>query len=255
MKSIAEVFKNKKVKIAYYMTGDPTLETSEKVIEKIASKFDIIELGVPFSDPIADGITIQKSALRAMNQKITITEMFKLVKNLRKKGIENPIITMLYYNLILQYGLERFADGLLENGLNGALVPDLPLEESQTLREIFKSRKLDFPMLIAPNTIEERAKKITQAASGFIYYVSYTGTTGSKVGLDYAQLKKKLEKLRSFSPLPVSVGFGIKDKESVEKILSFADGAVVGSALIDAVERNIGKSNLLEEFEKFTNQF
>lgn len=251
MKTISEAFKTKKLKIAYFMAGDPDLKTSEGLIEKIAERFDIIELGAPFSDPIADGITIQKAALRSMKNKITIEDLFSIVSHLRKKNLQNPIITMLYYNLILQYGLEKFADGLVKNGLNGALVPDLPLEESEELRSLFKQRNLDMPMLVAPTTSEERAKQIAEAASGFIYYVSYAGTTGSGVSLDYETIMKKVKRIQSFSKLPVAVGFGIKDRKSIDQVLSFADGAVIGSALICKMEECLGKTDLMIEFEKY----
>ena len=249
--SLKEVFERKKCLIAYLMVGDPDLEGSARIIEKAAITADIIELGVPFSDPIADGPVIQQAAGRAMAAGARISHMLELVGNMRQKGIKTPIITMLYYNLVHSYGVENFVKDIKKAGLNGALIPDLPLEESGKLRELLKINGLDFPMLVTPATPFDRAKEIAGVASGFIYFVAYTGTTGSGAKGDYAGLEKQVAALRRECALPMAVGFGIKDRESVEQVWRFADGAVVGSALIEVVAHNNARGQAPQKVEEF----
>lgn len=240
MTSIADVFKNqKKVLITYLMVGDPDPETSEKIIEEAALKADILELGVPFSDPIADGPVIQAAAFRALNHGVTVETLLKTVRNLRAKGIKTPIITMLYYNLVLQYGVEKFVESLSQAGLNGALIPDLPLEESENLSNLMQKKGLDFPMMVTPVTGKDRSDRICASATGFIYYVSYTGTTGSGAVLDYGKIAERVKEIRARFKTPAAVGFGIKDRNSAEKVWEFAQGAVVGSALIQKIQENL----------------
>ncbi len=254
MKKISNVLNNDKSIIAYLMVGDPTMELSEEIIDKILPHIDVLELGVPFSDPIADGPTIQKAASRALEAKANISKMMGLVKKVRGKGINTPIITMLYYNLVMQYGLEKFVNDLKKNGINGALIPDLPLEESEAIRELFHKNDLDFPMLITPVTNIDRAKNIAEATSGFLYYVSYTGTTGSKQTIDFSFIKKNIKALKTVTNVPIAVGFGIKSSEDVDKICSFADAAIIGSAIIKIIEENLGKKDLVDKVVNFVKQ-
>lgn len=241
---------NEKALITYIMAGDPDIDTTESLISAVEKAgADIIELGVPFSDPIADGPTIQRASDRALKAKTTLKKVMSLVKKVRKK-VAVPIIVMTYYNIILQYGLKRFADDAVRSGIDGAIIPDLPPEESSEFVGYAREAGLDTVFLLAPTSTEERIKKVTSVSSGFVYYVSMTGITGARL-TNFNEIKDKVSEIQSYTDLPVAVGFGISRPEEARKISRWADGVIVGSALVRLIEDNIGKKQLLSRVSGF----
>lgn len=241
---------NKKAFIAFIMAGDPSLGVTKKLIfELSASGADIIELGVPFSDPIADGPTIQKSSQRGLKSKTTIDSVFGLVKNARVET-QTPIVFLIYYNLVFHYGLERFVDSAVSSGVDGVIIPDLPVEESKELCKIAKKKRFSIIHLLAPTSPDDRIKKVASAATGFIYYVSLTGTTGARKKLP-RELGENLRNIKKITNMPVCAGFGISTLSQVKEVQKFADGAIVGSAIIKIIEKNIGKKDLVQKVGKF----
>jgi len=212
--------------VCYAMGGDGD---TPRLLEAIdAAGADVIELGLPFSDPIADGPLLQAAATRAIAAKTTVRELLAMASRLRLRA---PMVAMGYMNPIETLGPAAFARGLREAGLCGAIIPDLPLEEAGPLREALEAEGLDLVPLIAPNTSPERAARIARAAHGFVYYVSVTGVTGARTSLP-VDLIARLAELRSLSPVPVAVGFGISRPEQAAALKGKVDGVVVGTALV-----------------------
>jgi len=241
---------NKKAFVAFIMAGDPSLGITKKLIfELSASGVDIIELGVPFSDPIADGPTIQKSSQRGLKSKTTINNVFSMVKNARLET-QTPIVFLIYYNLVFHYGLERFVDSAVSSGVDGVIIPDLPVEESKELCKIAKKKRFSVIHLLAPTSPNDRIKKVASVATGFIYYVSLTGTTGTRKKLP-KELGENLRNIKKITNMPVCAGFGISTLSQVKAVQEFADGAIVGSAIIKIIEKNIGKKDLVEKVGEF----
>jgi tryptophan synthase alpha chain len=241
------------------MAGDPSLAITRKLLFELSnSGVDIIELGVPFSDPIADGPTIQKASERGLKSKTTLTSVFNLVRNTRSQ-IQIPIVFLIYYNLVFHYGLERFVNAAVYSGIDGVVIPDLPPEESKDLCRIAKGKGLSIIHLLAPTSSKERIKKVASASSGFIYYVSLTGTTGARKKLpeELAVNLKNIRKIcrersRPFpAEIPICVGFGISTPRQVKDVQKFSDGAIVGSAIIKVIEKNIGEKDLVKRVGKF----
>lgn len=236
--------------IPYIMAGDPDIATTGKLImEMERSGADIIELGVPFSDPLADGPTIQRAAIRALKSRATLSRVFRLVKEVRKET-DIPIILMLYYNLILKYGEERFAASAGASGVDGVIVPDLPPEEASVLMKAASARGVDVIFLLAPTSSAERIKLVDKSASGFIYYVSLTGVTGARKALD-SSIEASLKKIRKATRKPICVGFGISDPEQARKVAGWADGVIVGSAIVGLVEKAGGGERVIKEVGSF----
>ncbi|MFA5388985.1 MAG: tryptophan synthase subunit alpha [Candidatus Omnitrophota bacterium] len=240
----------RKAFIAFIMAGDPSLGITRKLVSELsASGVDIIELGVPFSDPIADGPTIQKAAERGLKSKTTLAGVFNLVRNARSE-IDTPIVFMLYYNLVFHYGLGKFVKDAARAGVDGVIIPDLPVEESGELRVI--ADKYDFPVvhLLAPTSPLERIKKAGNASAGFIYYVSLTGITGARKKLP-KELTANIKNIKKFVRIPVCAGFGISTHRQVKEVLKAADGVIVGSAIVKVIEENIGKKDLVKKVGNF----
>lgn len=241
---------NEKALITYIMAGDPDLDTTGFLIEAIErAGADILELGVPFSDPVADGPTIQRASDRALKSKTTLKKVMSLVKKIRKK-VAVPIIIMTYYNIILQYGIERFPAEAVSAGIDGVIIPDLPPEEAKEFISYARDAGLDTVFLLAPTSTEERIKKVTSVSSGFVYYVSMTGITGARL-TNFNEIKEKVSEIQRYTDLPVAVGFGISRPEEARKISRWADGVIVGSALVRLIEDNIGKKQLLSRVSGF----
>jgi len=224
-----------KALIAYVMAGDPGLEESGRIILEIEKAgADIIEIGVPFSDPVADGPTIQKAAERALKHNVSLADILSLVARLRHQT-KIPLILMSYANPIFVYGIEAFFREARMAGINGVIIPDLPPEEAKDFLLHARRRLIDVIFLVAPTTPPERAKKILKLASGFVYYVPLTGVTGSKLG-DKTSIGKRVAGLKSMTDLPVAAGFGISSPEDAKALSQEADGIIVGSALVRIVE-------------------
>lgn len=241
----------KKALIPYIMAGDPDLETTESLVREIArSGADILELGVPFSDPIADGPTIQMASERALKSGTTLRKVMALVKRLRKEGLSIPIIIMTYYNIIYQYGIDKFPADAVSSGIDGVIIPDLPPEEASEFTGYSKSAGLDTIFLLAPTSNEDRVKKVVSSAGGFVYYVSMTGITGAKLK-NLSEVKAKIQAIRRHTGLPVAVGFGISNEAEAKRISGWADGVIVGSALVKIIAANKGKRALQSSVGNF----
>jgi tryptophan synthase alpha chain len=222
--------------VAYITAGDPTLDDTHKFVLALAEAgADVIELGVPFSDPLADGPTIQRASERALKSGTTLGGVLHIVHRIRLHS-EVPLVLFSYYNPILQMGLERFADFAAHAGADGVLATDLTPEESEDYRRILHAHHLDTIFLAAPTSSDERLKKIAACSSGFLYVISRTGVTGAKDSLP-DDLPALLRRTRQFTELPVAVGFGISLPGHVSVLGGLADAAVVGSALVSEIER------------------
>ena len=252
-KRINKVFADKKKKLVTFVTGgDPDQSTSQQILDTIInSGADIIEIGMPFSDPMADGPTIQLSSNRAIENGTNLSTIFNICQNIRKNNDIIPIILMGYYNVILNYGIKKFSEKCSLIGIDGLIIVDLQPEEDPELFESIRSHNIDLIRLVTPTTTEERLKIITAHASGFLYYVTITGVTGQK-SADIEELKNSIKKIREYSQLPVVAGFGINNKEQVKEICQTADGAVVGSSIVKIIENNLDTKDVtLELISKF----
>jgi tryptophan synthase alpha chain len=222
--------------VAYVTAGDPSLDaTLEFVFALEEAGTDVIELGVPFSDPLADGPTIQRASERALKAGATLPRILELVRRIRKTS-QVPLVLFSYFNPILQMGLEKFAADASDVGVDGVLATDLSPEESVEYRRILESRHLDTIFLCAPTSTDERLASIAACSTGFLYLVSRTGVTGAKDTLP-DDLPALLRRVRSFTKLPVAVGFGISLPGQISILGGLADAAVVGSALVSEIER------------------
>ncbi len=227
--------------VIYLMGGDPDAETSLSLLKALPKAgADFIELGFPFSDPTADGPTIQAAGKRALEQRITLKKILKIVRQFREMDTDTPIILMGYYNPVLAYGEERFCIDAQDAGVDGLLIVDLPLEEDESLHKECKTHHLSLIKLAAPTTSPARAKQIVKHAGGFLYYVSIAGITGTK-SADIQELEARVNALKEVCPLPVAVGFGVKKAEQAKAIGTFADAVVVGSAVVSVIEEHCGK--------------
>ena len=237
---IDQAFKNakntgRKVLIPYIMAGDPDLATTRKLVPALAAAgADVIELGIPFSDPIADGPVILKAAGRALALDTALTDVLQLVRELRADGVTVPIVFMSYYNPIYKFGDAAFARAAADAGVDGVIVPDLPPEEAHDLVAACRAHKIATVFLLAPTSDATRIAKVTRQATGFIYYVSLTGITGAKLS-DPGDVKAKLAPVRAATNKPIAVGFGISTPEQAAKIGALADGVIVGSALVKVI--------------------
>lgn len=219
----------------YFTLGFPTPDLSLDIIEAIAQNgADLLELGIPFSDPLADGVTIQQSTQTALEQHVTPKRCLRMVAQLRMRGIRQPILLMGYYNPILSYGLEAFVRDSHEAGVDGYIVPDLPPDEAGELQKLCIERDLALVFLVSPNTNPDRLKYVASQSQGFLYLVSLMGVTGAREQLA-DDLEIFIKKVRKTTELPLAVGFGISTPSQAESVGFIADGVIVGSALIKQV--------------------
>ncbi|MFV8781949.1 tryptophan synthase subunit alpha [Microbulbifer sp. SA54] len=225
----------RKALVTYIVAGDGGLDNTVGLMHQlVASGADLIELGVPFSDPMAEGPVIQKGHERALENKASLRKCLALVKEFRSRDADTPVILMGYANPIVRMGMEAFADGLQDAGADGALTVDLPAEEAGPLNELLRLRNLRNIFLLTPTTSDARIEQITRLASGFVYYVSLKGVTGAG-HLDLDSVRENLARIRRHTDLPLCVGFGIKDGASAKAVSAEGDGAVVGSVLVAAI--------------------
>lgn len=255
MGRIADSFTNlkrqgKKGFIPFITAGDPDLSTTEKLLVILAhSGATLIELGVPFTDPMADGPVIQRASERALRNNFGLQEILDTVARARKQ-VDVPIILFSYYNPLFQFGLKRLAESAKNAGLDGVLVTDLSPEEAGEFQSELRACDLDMIFLVAPTSTDERLKLVAERASGFIYAVSRAGVTGTRETVS-AEAEKLVNRLRKFSELPVAVGFGISSAAQVADVHRYADAVVVGSAIVAEMERLQSSPDLVERIGNF----
>ena len=229
-----------KALIPYITVGDPDTRTTLALMHSlVANGADILELGVPFSDPMADGPTIQRAAERALAQNVSLKDVLAVVREFRQSNQTTPVVLMGYLNPVHKMGYQAFADAAAEAGVDGVLTVDSPVETIAPLHDALKQKNIDCIFLIAPTTTEARIQTIAKLASGFVYYVSLKGVTGS-AQLDTEAVSRKIELLRKYISLPIGVGFGINNAESARKIGAVADAVIVGSRIVKEIEDNAG---------------
>jgi tryptophan synthase alpha chain len=233
-------FNHKPALVAYVTCGDPNLATTREIIlAAIEAGAGIIELGVPFSDPVADGPVIQRASERALRRGITLQDVLTLAADIRKQS-QAGLIVFSYLNPILRMGMEHFTAAAQNSGIDGAIVTDLPVEEADLYLKEMRRRNLATIFLAAPTSTDQRLRRIAQASTGFIYAVSRTGVTGARQQLT-DDARTLVRRLRKFTRLPLAVGFGISTPGQLAAVGEFADAAVVGSAIVETIERNPGK--------------
>ena len=246
--------KGEKALVGFVTAGDPNIPDSLKIITSMCEAgMDILELGVPFSDPTADGPVIQRSSARALEQGVNLKDVLEMAQTIREH-FSVPIILFSYYNPIHAYGIEPFYRDAVTAGADGVLVVDLPPEESDEMTSCELSKDLPLIRLFAPTTPVERMAKIAESASGFLYLVSKTGVTGSD-GLDTKEIGTNTESLRSVTQIPICVGFGISTAEDVAAVASVADGVVIGSAFERMIEENLDNPGLPDIIGKKTREY
>ena len=252
-KKFRELKKNKrKAFIAYITAGDPSLDMTKRIVLALeGAGVDIIELGVPFSDPIADGPTIQAASHRALAGGVTLEKIFLMMGTLRK-ATRIPVAFMTYYNPVLKYGVEKFVKSCKYNGVDGVIIPDLPYEEAKDLIRCAKREKVATVFLAAPTSTRKRIKDIVKSSTGFIYYVSLTGVTGTRRKLP-PEVASNVRTIKSMTRKPVAVGFGISSSGQARDIARIADGVIVGSAIVKIIADN-QKNNraLISKVSNFT---
>lgn len=250
MSRIKELFERKQQNIlnVYCTAGYPELNSTREVMKALQDNgADLIELGIPYSDPLADGPVIQASGSKAIQNGMTVAKLFEQLKDFRKE-INVPVILMGYINQVLQYGFERFCADAESLGVDGLIFPDLPMYEFENeYKDSIKKHNLDFIFLVTPETSEQRIKKLDSLSSGFLYAVSSSSTTGKEK--DFSLTEKYLQKLKAMNlKNPVLVGFGIKDKGTFETACKYANGAIIGTAYIKALENATGVKEVTKQF-------
>ena len=236
--------------IPFVTAGHPDMATTRRLLSALQNAgADVIELGVPFSDPIADGPVIQRSSQQALGNGVTLKEILSLVAEVRS-DLRVPIVLFSYVNPVLQFGVENFARACAEAGVDGVLLSDLPLEEAGEITNTLSKNSVDLILLAAPTSSEQRLRMIAENARGFIYAVSRTGVTGTRDELSH-QAKELVQRLRALTSLPVAVGFGISTADQVRQVWDYADAAVVGSAIVKEIEENADRPDLVEHVETF----
>ena len=242
--------KKKKAFIPFITAGDPNSKTTEELVLSFeGAGADIVELGVPFSDPLADGPTIQASSQRALKKGINLSKILKTVAQIRCKS-QVPIALMTYYNPVFYYGEDKFIRDAKASGVDGLIIPDLPPEEAKTLIKAARKRDISTVFFLAPTTTSRRMKQIVQASTGFIYYVSMTGVTGADKQFS-SENAAKIKAAGKLTAKPVCVGFGISTPAQAKAVAKIADGVIVGSAIVKQIDKNKGKKNLVKNVTRF----
>lgn len=244
--------KNQKAFIAFITCGDPSLRESGKIADALeCAGVDILELGVPFSDPLADGPTIQLASQRSLAKGTNLKKIFSFVEKFRRKS-QLPVSLMTYYNPVLNYGIEKFCLDCSNSGVDGIIVPDLPIEEAKPLIKELKRRKICTIFFISPTSTASRKIKTAGTATGFIYYVSLTGVTGTRKNLSPHLIGDLIATRKVIKNKPLCVGFGISSPEQIKQIKPYCDGIIVGSAIVKIIESKKSKKNLAMRIEQFT---
>lgn len=256
MNRIEAAFQNKPIFMPYFPLGYPDLDTSIHVIEALAKNgADLIEVGLSFSDPLADGPVIQKATQIALEKGITVKKSLEAIRELRNRGVEIPLVLMGYYNPMLAYGLEKFVCDAIDAGADGFIVPDLPYEETEEFEAVLAELDSHSPVpviqMLAPTTPNERMESIARNAKGFIYLVSVTGVTGERKSISEG-LGELIARVREHTSVPVCVGFGISTPEQARQVGALADGVIVGTACVKTIG---GSDNPVETAKQFAEEF
>ncbi len=228
---------NRKALITFTMAGDPDEATSLAILERLAKDADILEVGMPFTDPMADGPAVQAAGLRALAKKTSLHSVFSIVQKFRSKNLDTPIVLMGYFNPILSYGIDKFTNDCNQSGVDGLIIVDIPPEESDEIAPKAQQKNISFIRLLTPTTDDTRLSKILSDATGFLYYVSITGVTGT-ASADPAKVGAHIAAIRKSTSLPIVAGFGIKTAEDASAMAKIADGVVVGSSLVQLIEQS-----------------
>jgi len=239
--------------ITYITAGYPSLSTTERIVLELEKQgVDIIEIGMPFSDPMADGLTIQKSSEESLRKGTTLRKVLTVVKNIRKKS-QIPIVLMSYLNPVYRYGIKRFVKNAVRCGVDGAIFPDLPPEEASEFEKASRTKDFYIIFLASPTSTSERIKVIARHSKGFIYYVSLMGVTGAR---DYLapNISRNIKKIKRITDKPICVGFGISDERQARIISRVADGVIVGSAVINIISKYEKKNILVKVVGQFTSR-
>lgn len=235
MSKISEAFENKKAFIPFITCGDPDLETTKEIIRQMAANgADLIELGIPFSDPTAEGPVIMEANIRALKNKITTDHVFEMVAEISGE-VSIPLVFMTYANVVYSYGIERFFKRCQETGICGIILPDVPFEEKAEFEDVALKYDVEFVSMIAP-TSEDRIDEISADAKGFIYIVSSLGVTGTRAELN-GNIKSLVDRVRKNTDVPCAVGFGISTPDQAAQMADISDGAIVGSAIVRVIEQ------------------
>jgi tryptophan synthase alpha chain len=233
--------------VAFMTAGYPSREKFREHLHAVAAGADLVEIGVPFTDPMADGVTIQRSSLAALAQGVTLRWMFTELEAMPR--VRTPLLLMSYLNPLLAFGVSRLADAAARAGVSGFIVPDLPLDESFELHEALGAREIALVQMVTPVTRPERMQQLCAGSQGFVYAVTMTGTTGKNVAVP-AEVLEYLDHVRALAPVPVCAGFGIRSREQVELLRGHVDGVVVGSALVEVLERGEDATEWLKMLRK-----
>jgi tryptophan synthase alpha chain len=220
--------------VAFLTAGYPSRDRFREHLQAVAAGADVVEIGVPFTDPMADGVTIQRSSLAALAQGVSLRWIFSELEAMPR--LKTPLLLMSYLNPLLAFGLKRLAETAARVGVSGFIVPDLPLDESQQLRDVLDAHQLAFVQMVTPVTQPERMQQLCDGSQGFVYAVTMTGTTGKNVAVP-AEVTTYLDHVRQLSHVPVCAGFGIRSREQVALLRGHVDGVVIGSALVEVLER------------------
>jgi tryptophan synthase alpha chain len=224
---------NRPALMPFVTAGYPTMDVTEQIIHAIVDAgADLIEIGTPFSDPLADGTTVQRTSQKSLDNGTKLKDCIALAKRVRANGVEIPLMLMGYFNPVVKYGLDRYIADAADAGIDGFIIPDLPIEESGRVRDAARDKGIDLIYMTAPTTTDKRLRQIGEMGSGFVYCVSVTGVTGARESLS-ASLGDYLDRVRAHTDLPLAVGFGVSTPEHVANVGKVADGAIVASAMIN----------------------
>ncbi len=254
MNRLYKLNRNEKHLIIYLMAGDPDIKTTEKLIYLLDElNVSVIELGVPFSDPIADGVTIQRAGERSLKHGIDLKKVFILVKKVRQK-VKIPIVLMTYYNIIFNYGVKKFIIDAKKSGIDGVIIPDLPFDEEIDIQKKAKENEFCIIYLVSPTNTFQRTKKIVEKSQGFVYYILVKGVTGTNKSFSFdLNYVKNIKKLTG---KPIFAGFGISKPQEAKEILKYFDGIIIGSAFVNIIEKySNNKIMLLKKCKNFINSF
>ncbi|MCF0131021.1 MAG: tryptophan synthase subunit alpha [Pseudobutyrivibrio sp.] len=249
MSKIRKAFENKKAFIPFVTCGDPDIDTTKKIIKELAAAgADLIEFGIPFSDPTAEGPVIQAANIRALSNGVTTDDIFAMVKEIRQEITDIPFVFMTYANVVYSYGIERFAQNAKEAGMDGIILPDVPFEEKEEFAPFFRAVDMDFISLIAP-TSDSRVEMIAKAAEGFVYCVSSLGVTGVRSNIT-TDVGGMIQLVRKANPdIPCAVGFGISTPEQAAKMAKDSDGVIVGSAIVKQIgQHGVDAADVVAEY-------